>query len=207
MGLDWLLLDKPIVGKEDIFYKLKEDYKEEKERIVKNESEESEQTENLNNINKQLEQVSLSPYDTIESPKTLDSEETRKYFEDNIYPCLSKEGKTLEDILELNKDVYIVELSKEYGNIPTGTASFFASKLDFRGQIIGRSDLIDDDLREEAYEDHNSIEMLEYADKLDLCLKKFDSNTNEESELEDIADAIKWLRFWGSKGHGFRVWY
>jgi hypothetical protein len=208
MGLDWILLSKPIRGNESLFYELKEKYQKEKNKIVQNEAEEAEQTINLQNINKELEEISLNPYETIGCPKVSESDVTRQYFIDNIYQYVSKEGKSIEDVLELNKDMYIVELSPEINNFPSGTASFVTSKLDFRGQIIGRSDLIDDELREEAYEDHTSEQMLEYADKLEICLNKFDrEQTNEESELEDIADTIKWLRFWGSKSHGFRVWY
>ena len=210
MGLDWILLDKPIGGNEALFYELKGKYNNEKNRIVKNEEEDAEKTINLQNINKELENISVNPYETIECPKVADSDVTRQYFIDNIYQFVKKEKdtRTLEEILEQNKDMYIVELSSEFNNFPTGTASFLTYKLDFRGQIIGRSDLIDDELREEAYEDHNSNQMLKYADKLEACLQKFDRNqTDEESELTDIADAIKWLRFWGSKSHGFRVWF
>ena len=208
MGLDWILLSKPTVGQEILFYELKEKYNNEKDRVTKNDAEEAEQTVNLENINKELDEITTSPYDSINCPKISDSDITRQYFIDNIYPYINKEGKNLEDVLELNKDMYIVELSPEFNNFPSGTASFVTSKLDFRGQIIGRSDLVDDELREEAYEDHTSEQMLVFADKLEICLNKFDrEQTNEESELEDIADTIKWLRFWGSKSHGFRVWY
>jgi len=208
MGLDWILLEKPIAGNEALFYELKAKYNEEHERIVKNEAEESEQTTNLKNIKKDLEEISMNPYETLMCPKVSDSEVAKQYFIDNIYPYVNKEGKTIDDVLKLNKDTYIIELSPEFNNFPSGTASFLTSTVDFRGQIIGRSDLIDDELREEAYEDHNAEEMLVYADKLEECLNKFNKEqTNEESELEDIADAIKWLRFWGSRSHGFRVWY
>ena len=208
MGLDWILLDKPAIGKESLYTELKDKYKQIELQIIKNEAEELEQSNSLDKINKLLEEIVISPYETISCPKTSDSEETKKYFLDLIYPYLKKEGKTFEEIYESNKNNYIVELSPCFNDLPTGTACVLASKLDFRGQIIGRSDLIDDDLREEAYEPHSPIEMLDYANRLEICIKSFDkSQIDEESELEDISDSIKWLRFWGTKSHGFGVWF
>ena len=46
MGLDWILLSKPQVGQEILFYELKEKYNKEKDRIVENDAEEAEQAVN-----------------------------------------------------------------------------------------------------------------------------------------------------------------
>ena len=88
MGLDWILSDKPKENCKYAFAELSEKYKEIDERIVKNADEEKEQINELNKIVEQLKHVSITPYETIQCPKTSDSDETIRFFTENIYPFI-----------------------------------------------------------------------------------------------------------------------
>lgn len=56
------------------------------------------------------------------------------------------------------------------------TESFFVgltvSSCDFRGKLIGRDEDLDEELRYEAYEDHDPEEMLDYADRLEKEIER-----------------------------------
>ncbi len=84
--------------------------------------------------------------------------------------------------------------------------SFVSNEWDFRGDVIGCSEILDEELKMEAYENHNSLESIEYAIKLEIFLEKVNKNELDEDDIEDynnILKAIDWLKFWGVKGHGY----
>ncbi len=88
--------------------------------------------------------------------------------------------------------------------------SFLTSDHDFRGKLVSNSDLISENLADEAYINHDANESIKYADKLEKELSEYKYDELDEEEQEDYDDiilAIKWLRFWGKHGHGFSVWY
>jgi hypothetical protein len=90
--------------------------------------------------------------------------------------------------------------------------SFLTSAHDFRGKCIGESELLNEELKEEAYEHHNAEQCIEYAMKLEVFLEGIDKNTLDEeadeiSDYEYIEEGIKWLKFWGKSGHGYYAWY
>ncbi len=87
--------------------------------------------------------------------------------------------------------------------------SFLTSSLDFRGKDITFSQLIDEELKDEAYEDHTPKECIQYANKLELSLSVHNKDNLSEEQKEDydnIDRGIKWLKFWGTNGHGFHAW-
>ncbi len=88
--------------------------------------------------------------------------------------------------------------------------SFLTSNHDFRGKLVAYSELLNDDLIEEAHDNHGAKKSIEYADKLEQQLSKYNYdnlNEDEQEDYDDIIRAIKWLRFWGKHGHGFTAWY
>jgi hypothetical protein len=81
---------------------------------------------------------------------------------------------------------------------------------DFRGEFIAQSELLNDELKEEAYKYHNPENCIEYAIKLELFLENINLEELDEDLLYDynsIIKAIKWLKFWGKNGHGYSPWY
>jgi hypothetical protein len=65
-----------------------------------------------------------------------------------------------------------------------------------------------DELKNEAYHDHFSDEMLEYAKKIECCINKLNINMltiDEIDKLQKIKFIINWLRFWGKNDFAFYV--
>lgn len=88
--------------------------------------------------------------------------------------------------------------------------SFVSKDYDFRGKVIGRADLLDEELQMEAYENHTAEECIEYAIKLELYIQHLNRDDLDENDQEDydyLIKAIKWLKFWGFRGHGYYASY
>ncbi len=110
--------------------------------------------------------------------------------EDTINSLSEEELKEVEDVFE--------------------GGSFLTSDYDFRGKLVAYSELLNDDLIEEAHTNHGAKTSIEYANKLEKKLSEHKYEALEEEDQEDyddIVQAIKWLRFWGKHGHGFTAWY
>ncbi len=162
MGLDWIVESKPSAGDEKEYSKIKKELA----KLKENENESNE--EEIMLLEKQLENISISPRDTINENNDGD----------------------LDDILE--------------------GGSFLTSSLDFRGKAIGHADIIDEELAEEAYENHNPKQCIDYAERLELALSSYSKenlNEDETEDFENINKGIKWLKFWGNNGHGYYAWY
>ena len=77
--------------------------------------------------------------------------------------------------------------------------------------IILECKFIYNELKKESFNDHFSDDMLEYANKLEECINKFDTDTlnieenDETDKIQTIKFIINWLRFWGEYGYGFYV--
>lgn len=88
--------------------------------------------------------------------------------------------------------------------------SFVSDDCDFRGKVIGQSDILSEELKNEAYEHHSSEQCIEYAIKLEIfieTLNKEDLTEDEQEDYDFIVKAINWLKFWGKLGHGYYAWY
>ncbi len=144
---------------------------------------------NIKNKIKQLDKDETDNEDELESLRN-GLKEISITPEDTINSLSSEELKDAEDIFE--------------------GGSFLTSNHDFRGKVLSYSELIDNDLIEEAYINHGDKKSIEYANKLEHSLSEYKYDELEEEEQEDYNDiiqAIKWLRFWGKHGHGFTAWY
>jgi len=121
-------------------------------------------------LEKQLENISISPHDTINK---------------------NEDDDDVNDIME-------------------GGGSFLTSSLDFRGKVIGTADIIDEELAEEAYENHTPKQCIDYAERLEFAISSYNKdklNEDEVDDFENINKGIKWLKFWGKNGHGYYAWY
>ena len=90
--------------------------------------------------------------------------------------------------------------------------------VDYRGKNVAHSEILSDDLRERAYENHSAEGMLDYANRMEEELRQYkereiyDANDDGMScdeksyEYEVISSSIGWLRFWGKLGHGMNTW-
>lgn len=98
---------------------------------------------------------------------------------------------------------------------PYGNAGMLAGMLDFRGKIVSwcpilRSKGFD---AEQCYHDQTPEQMLRMAaeieEKLASWLAKNPGALEDQWRSEDVQDlreAVEWLRFWGGHGHGFAAW-
>ncbi len=81
----------------------------------------------------------------------------------------------------------------------------------FSGKCIFFSSIIEDELlKEEAGNQHNAMQALDYSNRLQIEISNINKDTLNEDELEDyeyVIKGIKWLRFWGRNGHGFTPCY
>lgn len=88
--------------------------------------------------------------------------------------------------------------------------SFLTENHDYRGKIIGGSEILNEELKEEAYNHHSAEQCIEYACKLECFLETLNKNELDEDELDEynyIIKGIKWLKFWGNNGHGYYAWF
>jgi hypothetical protein len=206
MGLDWIVSDKPREDKKKVY-----------DQISK-QIDELEQTNYdeliMEELYKKLKEVTISKYETLKCPKVGDNEETVMYFIKNMYPY-SKIRYNTNIITSLNecKDQYIPQLSPEFNKISGHTHGMITSVFDFRGGVIGNNDLLNLELRNEAYKSKTPEEMMLYADKLEIHIQEYTEeklkkmNEDQKSSYKLIEEGIYWLRFWAEKDHGMEAWY
>ena len=121
---------------------------------------------------------------------------------DKEYAKYWLDDSTRADCLEKAKGRYVTNLAK----VSKGKASvsgIMCSDLDFRGKMMRYVEGLDDDLVNEAWEDHTADECVDYANRLEEAKKDIRGGDN----LRTLESAIKWLRFWGNRGFGYSAWY
>lgn len=214
MGLDWMVENKPKEGCElqyNTLSQLLEQVDLQLEQIDENSNEYTELLSQHKNIKEQLDSVSITKFSSAKCPRVGTSKKAKEYFIANILPDIKNfhANKTEGEILSDFSDFYVVELSP-YKKPQTKFSGLMTSGLDFRGKGIGCCELLDDNLRDEAYQDHNPIEAADYATRMRSCLIKYKKSAldeNKKSDYEFVMAGIKWLEFWSEKGHGFHAWY
>ncbi len=214
MGLDWIVEDKPKENCQlqfNTLTELIEQAQEQLEQIDSNSAEFEEAINKYNGLKEQLGSVSVSKYETAKCPKVSKSKKAREYFIQKYLPGIktSHPQKTDDEILNDFSNFAIVDLSP-YKSPNTGFSGLFCSGLDFRGKGIGCSSLLSDELKEEAFQDHRPAESVDYATRMKTHLaqyKKFPLNNEQKEEMGFLMKGIKWLEFWGKRGHGYYAWY
>lgn len=241
MGLDWML----------DAHKAKPGCKQQYRRIIEkldalehDKNIDLEQSEVLRrDLEGALKQVAVSPFEVIGAPQVgIDSQAT-EWFRDEVYAPTHRgaveeaaDQKTkgrndgfikywsrpFEAVLKDERGKFVVELAKEREGIAAITG-FLCSSLDFRGKAIALAVVLDDDLKNEAYDDHDADACLDYADRLETAVADYkaehvDWETRKEeaeyggmviaaTDIADVEAAVRWLRYWGSRGFGFSGWY
>ena len=76
--------------------------------------------------------------------------------------------------------------------------------IDFRGKMMRYVTDLDEELVNEAWEDHTAEECVDYATRLEAVLPTIPDGPEGKEPLQG---AIKWLSFWGSRGFGYFAWY
>ena len=119
-------------------------------------------------------------------------------------------GPNFDDVRARLHGMPIIELCTEPDALPRwyGVA---ARRIDFRGQVMRDLEgLIDQELIDEAWEDHDAARMLDYASRLERAAKSIsapDEVTDKVQRLDVVDGAVRWLRFWGKRGFGYSAWF
>jgi hypothetical protein len=130
--------------------------------------------------------------------------------------------RPFDTLVQAEHGKYVVELAKEREGLAPITG-ILCSLLDFRGKAVALAVALDEGLRNEAYDDHDADACLDYAERLEAAVAEYKAEhpdwatRKEEAEYggqvsanDDIVDveaAVRWLRYWGSRGFGFSGWY
>lgn len=126
--------------------------------------------------------VSVSPYETLGVPRIGIDEAATKYFLEEIVPSHRTEVAQRRERGQPD-DGYTAFWSKPDAELvasETGrwvpalvdyklstVTGMIAGAFDFRGKVVSHSDLLPDDLRNEAYEDMDPPQMAEYAGQIE----------------------------------------
>jgi hypothetical protein len=249
MGLDWMLqTDKPKAGWVKDYKRIKGKL----EALDEDEGLTKEQRKALQrDLMSALKQVAVSSFEVIGAPQVGIDIEATEWFRREVFepfqirvaeekkkPALRPSanpqwndrndrliahwGRPFEQVLQEEKGKYVVELAKEREGVAAITG-FLCTSLDFRGKAIVLSVVVQEDLRQEAFDDHDPDECLDYANRLEASLQNYkaehpDWETRHEKndwggmasakdDAEAIESAVKWLRYWGSHGFGYSGWY
>ena len=248
MGLDWMLdAHKAKPGCEKQYRRIIEKL----HALENDKSIDLEQSEVLRrDLEAALKQAAVSPFQVIGAPQVGIDGAATEWFRINVYvptearvaiekakpiprdpkyplwddrndAFLAHWDRPFEALVQAEHGKYVVELAKEQEGIAAITG-FLCSSLDFRGKAVALAVVLDDDLQNEAYDDHDSHASLDFADRLEAAIAEYkaehsDWETRKEeaeyggmvSAAADIADveaAVRWLRYWGSRGFGFSGW-
>lgn len=132
---------------------------------------------------------------------------------DNKNEYWNQDDETL--LKEMEGQVLVDTIDKEkYKNALASLGSFFSSLSGveaFRGKIIEYSPLVPEDMQNEAFAEMDSEAMLDYADRLRLCIRDHELNTDEDERdkesMQDVWAAIHWLEFWAQHPVKMVPWY
>jgi len=118
-------------------------------------------------------------------------------------------------IREMEGQILVDTIDKEkYKDALASLGSFFAclSGVEaFRGKIIQYCPLVPEDMQNEAFQEMDSEYMLDYADRLRICIHDYELNTNDDEKdtesIDDIWEAVHWLEFWAQHPVKMVPWY
>ena len=176
----------------------------------------------------------VSPLETLGAPlvgqdKVADDFVREYYREIKELPTREDRDKffskfpTEEDYLTHCVGQRVASLATEKGGLGTITGIAVGPES-FRGKCLNYIEWLDDDLRNEAYENHEPEALTAYGERLKEAARVFKEIATRNGELLDakpedpckdsIEDQIKiveeagsWCEFWGKAGHGMHAWY
>jgi len=211
VGLDWCL-DR---------LKPRDGYREEFDHLFAEFTRRPKGDPEMEGIRLRLLEISVEAISELGCPRVGIDQEANDFFR-KVYEGTLKEIKELEDsgrpvpvefkaywkrsfeeVLTDNYGMHVLELAKERAGLPA-IVGMMAGPLDFRGDVVANCTLLNETLRERAYEDHKPEEAVEYAELLTRAILEA---APDDVEVIRVRQAIKWLEFWGSRGYGFRAWY
>lgn len=229
MGLDWNPLARPKTGQEQEFERLyarltgKEPFLPSLFRAFFSLRSEKRQRELLL---ERFRAVSEAPYETLGAPRVGQDAVADAW----LRARLEANGKAdeYEQALREMRGHYVLDLLPTCDGFPVYTNYPSYAGLDrysFRAQFLENCrEIIGEDLHARAWEHMRAGELLAYADELEAKARPWSeqagvagvAQTASPPELPEDApvskahvlfSAIRWCRFWGSRGYGLEPWF
>jgi len=116
---------------------------------------------------------------------------------------------TTEEYIEKNSGKYVAELAKNKGGLGK-VIGMCVGPESFRGKMLRYMEWLDDNLQNQAYENHEPSELEAYGRRLLEAAVKQEPNAKTEEQKEEVQtlkDAAAWCIFWGENGHAMAAWY
>jgi len=170
-------------------------------------------------LEKEFEEISISCYEAVGAPKIGEDDRATAWFKEHNYEPAhadAKAGKldhrddakefwlqSFEKCLEKHVGQHVMELAEQQGG-EAAVSGIAVQSIDFRGKMMRFVTGLDEELVNEAWEDHTAEECVDYAKRLTEVLPTIPDGP-EGKEL--LQGAIDWLNFWGSRGFGYFAWY
>ncbi len=164
----------------------------------------------------------IPSYETIKAPRVGRDKEADEWIKQKYLE--SDKSKSESDFIRDFDGYYVIELAKELDGVPM-YISMQEDKNVFRGQFIQDcTDLIGENLVNEAWETKLADSALDYGKRLMAIADKIASekgfqylkdqrmppDSNEESvesKLHIVFSLAKWLIFYGKNGHGYEAYF
>lgn len=159
-------------------------------------------------------------YETIKAPRVGQDKEADEWITNKYNEIEQK--PPLEQFLKEHEGYFVIELAKEQDEVPVYIAMGQDENV-FRGQFLQDcSDIIGEDLVNEAWETKLANETLDYGNRLMTVADKIAKERNLEylktqrlppdsdedsieSKLHIVFSLAKWLIFYGKNGHGYEA--
>ncbi len=199
MALFWIVKPKPKLGFEPRYQEIKKEIEIIVDQI-ENSNLSQEETcilnSKLNELVQEIEDNTISKYTTAQTPKLGTSKETdqlilHKYYLTHPYHKI----KTIKEFYNENSNKYYCDFS--IGDSIGYTGSTGKSELDFRAGIIANSHYLSTEVRILAQQNLTTSMMSILSNMIENEIV----NMPNSYYKNNLAKAIKWLRFWSDSGH------
>ena len=213
MGLDMRPLSKPKAGQEKRFYELYS--------LILSENLAPDQQEQL------LEEwfaLGIPSYETIKAPQVGRDAQADVWLREQYEADDSPDKPPFDEVYQDYQGYYVIELATEQDSVPVYRA-FGQDENVFRGQFLADcQELIGEDLLNEAWSNHLAEEAVDYAQRLiaavtptaqqhrlEYLKDQYEPPEADpeslESQLHIVYSLVRWLNYYGTRGHGFEAYF
>lgn len=210
MGLVWIPLNKPEVGKEEEFEKL---------FLQLNKKEVSDN--DVQALLSQFLSISKAPYETLNAPRVGRDDKATEWAKSK-FDLRPDKALTLDAFMTAMKDFYVVELLDRHDGIPVYTGGTSEPHVFGATFLKNCEEIVNGYMLDEAYTSKLASEAFDYGTRLMEKADTFAKANNLEylkdkvmppDEEEEtvlgkthiVFSAAKWLLWWGKRGHGYEA--
>jgi hypothetical protein len=174
-------------------------------------------------IHKQLNDISISPLETLGCPRVGIDASADSWLEQAFETRVERrEGMTFEEFKHDLHGEYVLALAPPSEGLPSyvGAPRFFMEDCCFLGKFLtldGIEEILGPDVHIQAWSHFMPQDLLDFAEQLEdaaqrhateqgitrdvLALQAGEEFSHEEEQLMVLLAAARWCRFWGEDGH------